>query len=113
MRTFTVEPEANSRGDVTEKKTLLLVHGFCAGGIFFYRMFESLSKKYRLVAIDSMAHGLNSRPTECSGLASPAAAEAWQLEWFDKVIKAIPLLPQKLLLAGHSHGGWLISLYAS
>ena len=91
----------------------MLIHGFASASVFFYRMLAPLSKKYRIVMFDSMAHGLNSHPVECSGVRSPAAAEAWQLEWMEKVIEACPGLPQKFLLSGHSHGGYLVSLYAS
>ena len=62
---------------------------------------------------DCLAQGLNSRPTQCSGMSSPEAAEAWQLEWIEKVIEAFPGLPRKFLLSGHSHGGYVVSLYAS
>ena len=61
---------------------------------------------------DTMSWGLNSRPSHCSGIESWEAAEAWQLEWIEKVIEELEL-PEKFLLSGHSHGGWLVSLYAS
>ena len=109
VRTITISPEV----ETPDTKTLLLVHGFWSSALIFYRMFDALSEKYKVILIDSMSHGINSRPKSCSGIASPEAAEAWQLEWIEKVIDAIPALGQKFLLSGHSHGGWLVSLFAS
>ena len=34
---------------------------------------------------DTMSWGLNTRPNKCSGIASPEAAEDWQIEWTEKV----------------------------
>ena len=109
VRTVTV----NSEKETENTKTLFLVHGYCASAVMFFKMFDLLSKKYKVICVDSMSHGINSRPKTCSGIASPEAAEAWQLEWIEKVVDAIPALGQQFLLSGHSHGGWLVSLYAS
>ena len=109
VRTITISPEVETK----DTKTLLLVHGYCSASVFFFKIFDALSKKYKVICVDSMSHGINSRPKDCSGLASPEAAEAWQLDWIEKVINAIPELGQTFLLSGHSHGGWLVSLYAS
>ena len=75
-------------GDET-KKTLVLVHGFLASSILFYKVLEPLSKKYNLVLFDAMSWGLNTRPETCSGMESAESAEAWQLEWFEKVIEKL------------------------
>lgn len=55
---------------------------------------------------------MNSRFTTCSGSESPQAAEAWMLEWMEKVFEKIDV-PQTFLLSGHSVGAWLAALYAS
>ena len=75
-------------------------------------MIKPLAERYRLVLFDHGSWGLNSKLSECSGLASPEAAESWMREWIVKVIDALPL-PETFLLAGHSIGGWLASQYAS
>ena len=61
---------------------------------------------------DTMSWGLNTRPKECSGIVSSDAAEQWQIEWTEKVMETLEL-PEKFFASGHSHGGWLMSLYAS
>ena len=45
-------------------------------------------------------------------MASAELAEAWQLDWIEKVIDKLEL-PEKFFICGHSYGGWLSSLYAS
>ena len=109
VRTITISPENETK----DTETLLLVHGFWSAALIFYRMFDALSKNYKVICIDSLSHGINSRPETCSGIVSPEAAEAWQLDWFEKVVNALPDLGHRFLLSGHSHGGWLVSLYAS
>ena len=59
------------------KKTLVLMHGFLSASVCFYRILKSLSEKYRLVLFDTMSWGLNTRPEQCSGMASVEASEAW------------------------------------
>ena len=108
VRTFGI----NDASDAEPKKTLVLIHGFLASSIFWYKVIGPLSKKYNIVMFDIMSWGLNTRPKECSGMDSEEAAEAWQLEWFEKVINKLNL-PERFLLCGHSWGGWLVSLYAS
>ena len=80
VRTFVVRPGATAGIDSLsarkrERKTLVLIHGFASGSVLWYRMLAPLSRKYRIVLFDSMAHGLNSRPEECSGVASPHWSE--------------------------------------
>ena len=67
---------------------------------------------YRIVAFDNCGWGLNSRVDDCSGLQSPEDAEKWLLEQTKQTIEQLDL-PDKFLLAGHSIGGYLASLYAS
>jgi len=90
----------------------VLIHGFLSSAICFYPILKSLSEKYRIVMFDVMSWGLNTRLDECSGMESVEAAEAWMLEWLEKVMAKLDL-PDKFLLSGHSFGGWLSSLYAS
>ena len=96
----------------TNKKTLVLVHGYLSNSVGWLYMIKPLAEKYRLVLFDHGSWGLNSKLSECSGLASSEAAEDWMREWIVKVLDAMEL-PEKFCLAGHSIGGWLAAQYAS
>ena len=67
------------------KETLVLTHGFSACALSYYTMLKTLSEKYRLVLFDNASWGLNTRLKECSGMQSPAKAEAWLIDWLVKV----------------------------
>ena len=98
-------------GDKT-KKTLVITHGFSGCALSYYTMIHTLAKSYRLVLFDNCSWGLNTRVQTCEGLESPVKAEAWLIDWLVKVFDKLDL-PEKFFLAGHSMGGYLMSLYAS
>ena len=75
-------------------------------------MIKTLAESYRLVLFDNCSWGLNTRLSVCEGLESPVKAEAWLINWLVKVFAELDL-PEKYFLAGHSMGGYLMSLYAS
>lgn len=45
-----------------EKPKLVLVHGFAASSLSYYKMIGPLSKKYEVYAIDLPGMGLSSKP---------------------------------------------------
>ena len=106
VRTHVVEDS------ISDKPTLVLIHGYLGASINYTKMLKPLRVKYRLVLFDMAGFGLNSRLTQCSGTESPEAAERWLIEWLEKVFSKLDL-PEKFNLAGHSAGGYLASLYAS
>jgi pimeloyl-ACP methyl ester carboxylesterase len=79
------------------------------------RILRLLADKYHVVLFDHLAWGLNSRPgNECSIIKGELESEKWQMEWVLKTVEALgEHLPEKFLLAGHSFGGYLVSLLAS
>ena len=80
----TFDPRANKR------KTLLLLHGYTVAGVIWWRLLEALSEKYRVIMVDVMSHGLNSKPNVSYGLESPARADEWLVEWITRVVDALP-----------------------
>ena len=95
------------------KDTLVLVHGYmCSGTSAWVQWFKYLQPHYRVVTFDNCGWGLNTQLQECSGTASPEAAEQWLMDFMSKSMAALDL-PSQFYLIGHSMGGYLSSLYAS
>ena len=57
------------------KKTLVMVHGYAVSATYYFHMWKSLSKHYRIVSFDNLGWGLNTRLQECKGSGSPEQAE--------------------------------------
>ena len=95
-----------------ERPTLVLIHGYCGASVMWTPMLKHFADKYRLIFFDMGGFGLNARPQQCYGSESADEAERWIIEWLGKVFEQLAL-PEKFLLAGHSCGGYLASLYAS
>ena len=57
------------------KPTLVWVHGFAFSSALYAEKWKELSERYRLIYFDCFGFGQNTRLQECSGLASPEAAE--------------------------------------
>lgn len=80
--------------------------------VMYFPAMARLAKEYRIVMFDNCCKGLNTKLEETKGIESPESAQEWMLEFITKTIDALSL-PSKFLLAGHSYGGFLVSLYAS
>ena len=98
--------------DREDKKTLVFTHGFVGSMVMYFAAMARLAQKYRLVMFDNCCKGLNTKLDTSEALQSSEAAEQWMLDFMVKTIDALDL-PDKCLLAGHSYGGFLVSLYAS
>ena len=85
---------------------LLMVHGFMAGGAYFYKMFKHLHEHFEVIAIDTLGQGCSGRPT-----LSPLAFEdhASTVAFFVKKIELYLRVgfseSDKFYLLGHSMGG--------
>ena len=80
----------------SEKKTLILTHGFMANIVSYLSLLKRLSEKYRLIAFDNMGWGLNTKiPTHFGAdVDDPAMAEAWILDFYEQVINGLDNCPE-------------------
>ena len=96
----------------TKKKTIVMTHGYGSNCTTFVTLLCHLAKKYDLVLYDNCGWGLNTKLTECKGLESKQAAFDWLSEFIVKTVDALEL-PDTFLMAAHSYGCFLTSIYAS
>ncbi|KAK7382972.1 hypothetical protein VNO78_28637 [Psophocarpus tetragonolobus] len=88
--------------------TLVMVHGYAASQGFFFRNFDALASRFRVIAIDQLGWGGSSRPDfTCR---STEETEAWFVDSFEEWRKAKNLT--NFILLGHSFGGYVASKYA-
>jgi len=88
--------------------TLVMVHGYGASGMFFYKLFKDLSKHFKIYSIDLLGMGSSSRPNFSA--VNVAGAESFFIESIELWRQAVGL--DEFFLAGHSFGGYMSSLYA-
>lgn len=94
-----------SKGD---SPTIVMVHGYGASQGFFFRNFDALAKRFRVIAIDQLGWGGSSRPDfTCK---STEETEAWFVDSFEEWRKAKNL--DNFILLGHSFGGYVAAQYA-
>jgi pimeloyl-ACP methyl ester carboxylesterase len=94
--------------DKPDAPTIVLVHGYAASQGFFFRNFDALASKFRVIAIDQIGWGASSRPDfTCK---NTEEAESWFVESLEEWRKAKQL--DDFILLGHSLGGYVASRYA-
>ena len=92
-----------------EGPVLVLVHGYGASGLIFYKILKALSEKFNLILIDIIGMGASSRPQFNAKTADQAdtflvsSLESWRIAMGDL---------KDFYLAGHSFGGYLVGQYA-
>ena len=89
-----------------------MTHGYWSSCTSFCTLLSHLSKQYDVVLFDNCGWGLNTRLIKCSGLESTDAAFKWLKDFICRTIDALEL-PETFLLAGHSFGGFICSVYAT
>ncbi|CAN6539285.1 unnamed protein product [Malus baccata var. baccata] len=88
--------------------TIVMIHGYGASQGFFFRNFDALASRFRVLAIDQLGWGGSSRPDfTCK---STEETEAWFIDSFEEWRKAKNL--SNFILLGHSVGGYVASKYA-
>uniref|UniRef100_A0A0E0QTY2 1-acylglycerol-3-phosphate O-acyltransferase n=1 Tax=Oryza rufipogon TaxID=4529 RepID=A0A0E0QTY2_ORYRU len=101
INTVTFDSEENA-------PTLVMVHGYGASQGFFFRNFDALASRFRVIAIDQLGWGGSSRPDfTCK---STEETEAWFIDSFEEWRKAKNL--SNFILLGHSFGGYVAAKYA-
>ena len=87
----------------------MLVHGYGASSVIFYKIMKPLSERYHVIMLDIIGMGASSRPKFTAKTADEADEyfceflESWRKEMGD--IK-------DFYLAGHSFGGYICGNYA-
>ncbi|KAI8320295.1 alpha/beta-hydrolase [Martensiomyces pterosporus] len=96
---------------------LVLTHGYFTGLGFYYRNYRELSEVdgWNIYSIDWLGMGRSSRPRYESGRAKSeearvAGAEAFFVESLEEWRKRVGI--EKMMLCGHSFGGYMSALYA-
>ncbi|KAI4316887.1 hypothetical protein L6164_024821 [Bauhinia variegata] len=91
-----------------DSPTLVMVHGYGASQGFFFRNYDALARRFRVIAIDQLGWGGSSRPDfTCR---STEETEAWFIDSFEEWRKAKNLT--NFILLGHSFGGYVAAKYA-
>ena len=112
LRTVTMEatetdPQDDSAADQSKNFPLVMVHGFGAGFLQFYKNLDFLHSRRRVVAFDLPGFARSSRVTFTSD------AEAVEMEFVDYIEKWRENMGiAKFILLGHSLGGFLACAYA-
>jgi pimeloyl-ACP methyl ester carboxylesterase len=96
-----------SKNESSPKTPIVLVHGYCGGVALWAHNFDSLSKSHPLYAFDLIGFGRSSRPSFSQ---DPIVAEMQFVESIEDWRKQMNI--DKMILLGHSLGGFLISSYA-
>ncbi|XP_022997014.1 probable 1-acylglycerol-3-phosphate O-acyltransferase [Cucurbita maxima] len=91
-----------------ESPTLVMIHGYAASQGFFFRNFDALASRFRVIAVDQLGWGGSSRPDfTCK---STEETEAWFIDSFEEWRKAKSI--SNFVLLGHSFGGYVAAKYA-
>lgn len=94
--------------DKADAPTIVLVHGYGASQGFFFRNFDALASKFRVLAIDQLGWGASSRPDfTCK---TTEETESWFIDSLEEWRKAKKI--DNFILLGHSLGGYIATRYA-
>ena len=95
-----------------EKPTIVMLHGYGASSVIFWKILKPLSQDYNLVLVDILGMGGSSRPHFT--IKTREEADIYMIEWFEawrlSYVKGGGLTD--FILAGHSFGGYIAGLYA-
>lgn len=89
------------------KPTIVLVHGYGASGLIFYRIYKQLSEKYHVVLFDLPGMGRSSRPKfKCKTVEETEDFFMLSIErWREKMQLT------NMVICAHSFGGYICGRY--
>ena len=88
---------------------MVLVHGYGASGLIFYKIIKQLSEHFHLILIDIIGMGASSRPAFRAQNANEG--EDFFVDFLEKWRLAMGNI-KDFYLAGHSFGGFICGHYA-
>jgi cardiolipin-specific phospholipase len=95
----------------SDKPTLVIMHGYGASAVIFWKIIKSLREDYNLILVDILGMGGSSRPKFT--INNREEAEVYLVEWFEAWrLKYCQGGLTDFILAGHSFGGYISGLYA-
>ena len=103
IRTIVLEPEMATNKD---RVPLVMVHGFGAGFLQFYKNIDHLHRNRRLLAFDLPGFG---RSTRTNFPKEPKRVESQFVDMIEKW--RVEMGVEKFVLLGHSLGGYLATSY--
>ena len=88
---------------------MVLVHGYGAGGAVFFKILKDLSRYFHIYVVDLLGMGCSGRPPYAA--ATVDIAENFFVNSL-KIWKEKVGIKEKFILAGHSLGVYISSVYA-
>ena len=104
---------SNSNSNINKTSTpLLLLHGYANAALYFYRNLSGLTRHHyaTIYALDMLGWGLSSRPHFVTEEDTVRGAEKFFVESIEAWREANGL--EKIILGGHSMGGYMSVAYA-
>lgn len=90
-----------------DKPPLVLIHGYLGTSIIFYKLFQSLAQEFSVYCLDLMGMGRSSRPEF-----TVKGREETELFFILPIeVCRVKLGLNKIILAGHSFGGYISGCY--
>ena len=95
----------------SSKPMLVIMHGYGASALIFWKILKSLREDYNLILVDILGMGGSSRPKFT--INNREEAEVYLVEWFEAWrLKYCEGGLTDFILGGHSFGGYISGLYA-